>query len=89
MLYAICVFCACINTKINPNNTVIPKLSSLFLPVYAMHPILYSTLELFRPEFNINGNFVYFITLFVSVMLIILICDIIIKLPYADRIFKI
>lgn len=89
MLYAICVFSACINTKINANNKIIPNLSSLFLPVYAIHPTLYSTLELFRPELNINENIVYFVTLFVSVMLAIIICEIIMKLPHADNIFKI
>ena len=89
MLYAICVFSACINTRINPSNTIIPKLSSLFLPVYAIHPTLYSCLELFRPKFNINENVVYIITLFVFIMITILMCNVMMKLPHMKAIFKI
>jgi surface polysaccharide O-acyltransferase-like enzyme len=89
MLYAICVFSACINIKIDGNNKIIPKLSSLFLPVYAIHPTLYSCLGLFIPKLEINGNMFYIITLFIFVMATILICEIITKLPYESKIFRI
>ena len=87
MLYAITVFVACLNKKIK-NNTVIHELSSLFLPVYAIHPYIISKLLYLVPYLNFSSIINYFTLLSLVVVINISIAFILMRIPYVKDIFK-
>lgn len=89
MIYAVCVFGACLNTHVK-NGIVIKQLSMLFLPVYALHVMLLTIFVKILNYINVAfNNGYYYVILTVSFGgLIILLCWFIMKLPYMDKVFK-
>ena len=89
MIYAVCVFGACLNTYVK-NGIVIKQLSMLFLPVYALHVLFLTCFVkiLNYCELDFVNGYDYLILAFSFVVLIILLCWFIMKLPYMDIVFK-
>ena len=87
MLYAITVFVACLNTKIK-NITLIHELSSLFLPVYAIHPYIISKLLYLVPYLHFSSIVYYFVLLSLVVGINISLAYLLMKIPYVKDIFK-
>lgn len=88
MIYAISVFCACINTKIEKSKTI-KTLSSLFLPVYTVHPtilIWFSHFSFIKTLHPINQ---YFLAYFIVCLITILLSYLIMKIPIIKNIFRI
>ena len=88
MLYVICTFIVLQNIKIKRSN-LIQSLSSLFLPVYALHIIIldfyyaYLALAIINPTITLLYNYI------VSSSIIIITCFLIMKIPLSKTIFKI
>ncbi len=90
MLYAITVFCACLNINIE-KSTFISTMSSLFLPVYAFHPIIMARVisKMFFLS-AIDNNFVqYFVVYIVSAVIVVCFSYFLMKIPFIKEIFKI
>ncbi len=90
MLYAISVFCACLNTNIE-KSACISTMSSLFLPVYALHPFLMTNVisKINFMSFISDSIVQYFVVYIVSAVIIVLLSYILMKIPYCKDIFKI
>lgn len=92
MLYAMMTFCACINTRIN-NTRVIDELSSLFLPVYAFHMIGLIFLYKHWPMPQIEDFFCPHIAITIEYIIatgvIVFVCWLIMRIPYANKVFRI
>lgn len=90
MFYAITVFCACLNINIE-KSTFISTMSSLFLPVYAVHPIIMgSVISKMSLLSTIDNSFVQYIVVYiVSAVIIITTSYILMKIPFVKDIFKI
>lgn len=88
MLYAISVFCACINTKIEKSK-VITKLSSMFLPVYAFHLTIMLWISRINLIETLTPVLQYIVALLFSYIINISISYVLVKTPYIKDIFKI
>lgn len=85
--YAYGIFCACLNSKIK-NSKFITELSTLFLPVYTIHPFviqLYGKYIDFNMYQQWSGTICFVIVLFFTIA----ISYILVKTPYVKNIFKI
>lgn len=90
MLYAITVFCACLNINIE-KSTFISTISSLFLPVYAVHPIIMG-IVISKIDFlsTIGNSFAQYIVVYiVSAIIIVSFSYFLMKIPFVKDIFKI
>ncbi|HAV91171.1 MAG TPA: hypothetical protein DCW44_07860 [Eubacterium sp.] len=90
MLYAISVFCACLNINIK-KSTFISTMSSLFLPVYAVHPIIMGRV-ISKMDFlsAIDNSFIqYFVIYIISAAITITFSYFLMKIPYIKNIFQI
>lgn len=87
MIYAVVVFSACLNTKIK-NERVIKELSSLFLPVYAIHPFVIEKLTYLEPYLQFSPEIQYFVVLALILVINVSLAYILMKTPYVRDIFK-
>lgn len=88
MLYAISVFCACLNTKIE-SSKIISMLSSLFLPVYAIHPATMTWLSYLTIVKTFNPVAQYLVAYLLSCVITLSVAYILMKIPYVKGVFKI
>ena len=88
MVYAVCVFCACLNTVIK-NGGIINLLSSLFLPVYALHVLFYDILKFLGIGVNVNQEWGFLVLCIVHCTLTILLCWMLMRIKFMKKIFKI
>lgn len=91
IIYTIVIFAACLNTRLDANNRFITNISSLFLPVYSLHPFLfkaydYSCKIILSP---LEPNVRCLMSLLIYITITIFICWGLMKLPYMDKLFKI
>lgn len=90
MIYVLCLFVCLLKTSFSPKSTVlISRLSTIFLPVYTIHwPIFIFCkshgiyLYLPDPDLLIITNYIIFSTIITVLSLLIM------KLPYAEKLFK-
>lgn len=87
MIYAVIVFSACLNTKI-VKGRVIQELSSLFLPVYAIHPFVISKLSFLDPYFDFSPSVKFFVVLALVIGVNVPLAYLLMKIPYVKEIFK-
>lgn len=87
MVYAIIVFSACLNTKIKYRKTI-HELSTLFLPVYAIHPFVISKMGFLNPYVDYSPEVKLFVVIFLIFSINIFLAYIIMKIPYVKNIFK-
>lgn len=88
MLYAISVFGACINTKIESSRTI-TTLSALFLPVYAIHPTVYGWMSHMSFVGSLDPFSQYFVVLILAFAINVTLGLVIMHTPYIKDIFKI
>lgn len=91
LIYAICVFVGLLKININESKWI-KHLSKLFLPVYALHMLILH--RLFGLSFmqaidTIALPFSITIEYILSASVIVIICTILMKIPYMDKLFKI
>ena len=87
MIYAVIVFSACLNTKIIKGR-VIQELSSLFLPVYAIHPFVINKLSFLDPYFDFSPSVKFFVVLALIICVNVPLAYLLMKIPYVKEIFK-
>lgn len=87
MIYAIVVFSACLNTKITKGK-IIQELSSLFLPVYAIHPYIISKLGFLDSYIDFSPSVKYFAVLGIVMIVNVPLAYLLMKIPYVKEIFK-
>lgn len=88
MLYAISVFCACLNTKIE-NSKTITTLSSMFLPIYAIHPTTMRWISHITIIQTFNPLAQYISSYLLACIINVLIAFVLMKTPYVKGIFRI
>lgn len=88
MLYAISVFCACINTKIKKSKAI-STLSSFFLPIYAIHLTTMQWISHLSIFLTFNPIAQYIIAYVMTCTINVLIAYVLMKTPYIKNIFKI
>ena len=87
MIYAVVVFSACLNTKIK-NERIIQELSSLFLPVYAIHPFVIGKLTYLEPYLRFSPAIQFYVVLALIFVINIALAFVLMKIPYVRDIFK-
>jgi surface polysaccharide O-acyltransferase-like enzyme len=87
LIYPIIVFSACLNTKIN-NNMIIQELSSLFIPLYAIHPYVLSKMRLLEPYLNYSPLTQYVLGILFVFCMNVPLAYVLTKIPYIKNIFK-
>lgn len=88
MLYAISVFCACLNTNIE-SSKIISNLSPLFLPIYAIHPTTMRWISHLTIIQTFNPIAQYISTYLIVCIINVSIAFVLMKIPYVKGIFKI
>lgn len=88
MVYAVTVFCACLNTKIE-NSKCIAELSALFLPVYAIHPTIIGWIGKMDFLQTLNSYAQYCLMLLFVIIVNISLAFCLMRTPYVKNIFKI
>lgn len=88
MIYAVCVFCACLNTHI-VNGSVIRECSMLFLPVYAFHVFILMLFGRVESTLNLNCEFGFLLLCMIHCFTIISVCWLLMKNVYLRKIFVI
>ena len=92
VLYAYCIFCACLNTNVRQSK-IISALSSVFLPVYSFHVYFYLLTNMLVKNYvsidmipaSLQGSICFVVVLTVSIVFSLLIT----RIPYVKNIFKI
>lgn len=87
IVYAVIVFSACLSTTIK-NERIIKELSSLFLPVYSIHPYVISKMRLFEPYLDYSPFVQYVVGMILVVGINISLAFILMRIPYVKDIFK-
>lgn len=84
--YAYCIFCACLNTSIKESKAI-SLLSSLFLPIYTLHPFVIkwvgNHIDLSIAPPYLQTFMCYLIVLSITMVISI----VLIEIPYVNRIF--
>ena len=92
VLYAYCIFCACLNTDVRQSK-IISALSSVFLPVYSFHVYFYLLTNMLVKNYvsidmipaSLQGSICFVVVLTVSIVFSLLIT----RIPYVKNLFKI
>lgn len=90
ILCSVCVFIACLNTKIEDKKSVfvVSELSRLFLPVYAMHTFLIKSGVVIIGVIPNQPHFTFFINYIGICVYLVIISMAIMRIPYVNKIFK-
>ena len=87
-VYAISVFCACLNTKITMGK-MIQEISKLFLPVYSLHVLFFYMFRHIEKNIGINPEWGFLILCTVHCLLVTILCWLLMRNYLAMKIFKI
>lgn len=88
MVYAVCVFGACLNTNITESK-VICEMSKLFLPVYSLHVLFFYIFRYIEIRVDINPEYGFLLLCMIHCFLTILVCWLLMRNNFSKKIFKI